>query len=49
MIVIMVAVFFFDFQKAFDIVDHNVLLKQLEHSGSRGISNKCFACYQFCK
>lgn len=27
----MVAVFFFDFQKAFDIVDHDVLLKQLEH------------------
>ena len=33
-----------DFQEAFDTVDHNVLLKQLEHV-IRGTSNKWFACY----
>ena len=32
-----------DFQKAFDKVDHHVLLKKLEYHFVRGISNKWFA------
>ena len=36
---------FADFQKAFDTVDHHVLLKKLEYHGVRGISNKWFVSY----
>ena len=36
---------FVDFQKAFNAVDHHILLKKLEYYGVRGISNKCFASY----
>ena len=36
---------FVDFQKAFDTVDHDILLKKLEYYSIKGISNKCFASY----
>ena len=36
---------FADLKKAFKIVDHNILLKELDHYGVRGIINECFASY----
>ena len=36
---------YLDLQKAFDTVDHNILLSKLAHCGIRGVCNKWFHTY----
>ena len=42
---VILRVIFVHLEKAFDTVDHNKLLKKLDHYGARGTLNKWFESY----
>ena len=41
--------FFADLKKAFDTVEHEILLAKVNHYGNRGVSNDWFKTYLFVK